>query len=237
MPKFKNDSCAVILGASGGIGQALTQQLVNSGCFSRVFALSRNASVQPTRNHSIIEFISLDDYTEINIAQAANYVKTQTNELNLAFAATGLLHDNKLSPEKSLKQISELALQQLFTANSITPILFAKHFAGLMSTTHPAVLAAISARVGSITDNRLGGWYSYRASKAALNMLYKNLAVEMKRVNPNLIVSLLHPGTTDTKLSKPFQSNVPAEKLFSQQQSADYLYNVIVRLETIDSDE
>lgn len=235
MPVFKENCTAVILGASGGIGGAFARHLVQTGSFSRVYTLSRTKSEQYAGNHSIIRPIQLADYHEKDIEQAKSIIQAETSGIDFALVATGLLHDRTLSPEKSHKQISEISLQRLFYANSILPIVFASHFANLMIRTKPCVLAAISARVGSISDNRLGGWYGYRASKSALNMLYKNLAIEMKRLNPNLIVSLLHPGTTDTNLSRPFQSNVSPEKLFSPQDSAAYLYEVIKCLDKNDS--
>lgn len=235
MPLFEPDSTAVLLGASGAIGCALTQRLVESESFSKIYAIGRTVCQIWPANHASITPIEINDYCEKDIQAAAQRIRSGGNEINLALVATGMLHNADISPEKSLRQIDCNALKHLFTANTIVPIIFAKHFSRLMSKTQPAVLAAISARVGSISDNRLGGWYGYRASKSALNMLYKNLAIEMQRVNPNLIISLLHPGTTDTHLSKPFQANVAPEKLFSPQLSADYLYQVVQGLKKNDT--
>lgn len=234
MPKFKEHSIAVVLGASGGIGHAMIRQLLDTHNFSRIFALSRSP-IQSFASHPSVHWLQLNDYDEKSIEQAARDISSETDEINFALAATGFLHDDETRPEKSLGGLSKKSLEKLFNANAVTPMLFAKYFSRQMSKSNPAVLAAISARVGSTGDNRLGGWYSYRASKSALNMLYRTLSIEMKRVNPNLIICLLHPGTTDTELSKPFQKNVPAKKLFTARMSAEYLYNVITRLDKNDS--
>lgn len=227
MPDFAKNSTAVILGASGGIGNAFVQHLASTGKFSKIFTLSRKQHDQSPADDPAIVRIQITGYDDTSLQVAAQTIRDQTDDINFALAATGFLHDQTVRPEKSLGQINEAALHKLFAANTVVPIIFAKHFAKLMAKVQPAVLAAISARVGSISDNRLGGWYAYRASKSALNMLYKNLAIEMKRVNPNLIVSLLHPGTTDTALSRPFQANVADEKLFNPAKTAAYLYDVI----------
>ena len=138
-------------------------------------------------------------------------------------------------PERSYKQIDGAAMDEVFRLNTIGPALVAKHMLPLLPRDRRSVFAALSARVGSISDNRLGGWHAYRASKAALNMLIRNYALEQARRAPGNICIGLHPGTVDTGLSAPFQSNVPGEKLFSPEQSAGHLLEVIDRLASEDS--
>ena len=137
--------------------------------------------------------------------------------------------------EKSLAQLSLASLQASFQTNAFAPVLLLKHLLPLLRGRHPCCFAALSARVGSIGDNRLGGWYSYRASKAALNQLLHTAAIELARLNPQARVLLLHPGTTDTALSKPFQAGVPAERLFTPGLAASHLLEVIDRRTPADS--
>ena len=118
-------------------------------------------------------------------------------------------------------------MARAYQINAIGPALVAKHFLPLLATDRKAVFAALSARVGSIGNNRLGGWYAYRASKAALNMILKTLSIELARRNPSAICVGLHPGTVDTRLSGPFQRGVPGDKLFSPHRSAPCLLKVI----------
>jgi NAD(P)-dependent dehydrogenase (short-subunit alcohol dehydrogenase family) len=147
----------------------------------------------------------------------------------------GILHDEHLQPEKSLKQINSDRLLRYFQINSIGSLLLAKHLLPLLRHGERSILATISAKVGSIGDNQLGGWYGYRASKAALNMWMRNVAIEYHRNSPRTIVALLHPGTTDTRLSKPFQRSVPPEKLFSVERTVTQLLAVLETLTEEDS--
>ena len=207
---------AVVIGASGGIGAAVCSLLQESNRVGQVLALSRS---DPANN------IDLAD--EASIAAAAGRA-AQLPNLRLVFVATGLLHDgDDLQPEKALRALDPVAMARNFAVNATGPALVLKHFAPLLPRQGKAVFAAISARVGSISDNRLGGWYSYRASKAALNMLLRTAAIELGRTRKELVVLGLHPGTVDTGLSKPFQSNVSEGKLFTPEQSAQYLLEVI----------
>ena len=174
----------------------------------------------------------LDDAALTNVAERLR----EAGPLGLCIVASGILSDgDSLQPEKSFRQQSREAFEQVFAANTVAPALIAKHMLPLMPKAQRSVFAALSARVGSISDNRLGGWHAYRASKAALNMLVRNYAIEQKRRAPGGICVGLHPGTVDTGLSKPFQSAVPDEKLFSPEQSAGYLLDVIDGLGPDDS--
>ncbi len=138
-------------------------------------------------------------------------------------------------PEKSLREIDNIKFLKILQINTIGPALIAKYFILKLNKDEESIFAAISARVGSISDNRLGGWYSYRASKSALNMILKNLAIELKRTNKLAKIIGLHPGTVDSNLSKPFQISVAKEKLFSPSYSAQKLLDVINQSKDEDS--
>ena len=147
--------------------------------------------------------------------------------LHLVINATGLLHDAHVQPEKALRQITAENMARVLAVNTIGPALICKYFLPLMARDDKAVMAHLSARVGSISDNRMGGWTSYRAAKAAQNMVVKNAAIETARRDKDKIIIGLHPGTVDSRLSQPFQGNVAEGKLFTPAQAAAYLLRVI----------
>jgi len=215
---------AVVVGASGGIGAAFEAALIEEGAFGVVhgFARSRTGSQH------------LDLLDEASIASAAAHV-AKGPAPGLIIVATGLLHGESRGPEKALSDLDPAWLAELYAVNAIGPALVAKHFLPIMAKGGRGVFAALSARVGSIEDNRLGGWHGYRASKAALNMLVRNLAIEERRRNQGAIVVALHPGTVDTALSRPFQGNVPPGKLFDPERAALQLLDVIEGLKLPDS--
>lgn len=220
--------CAVF-GASGGIGAALVSQLAARSDVAEVHALARRPLETAPKIHSH----TFDLADEASIAAAC---ATIGGTLDLVIIATGrLVLDNGTGPEKSWRALDAAAMAEMFAINAIGPALIGKHCAPLLRKSARPVFAAISAKVGSITDNRLGGWYSYRASKAALNMMVRNFAIELGRTNPATIAVTLHPGTVDTGLSRPFQGSVPSEKLFTSEQSAAYLLNVIGGLTPADT--
>ena len=220
---------AAIIGASGGVGAALLQQVQDNEAVDKVYGLSRS----PQSGGGKLETMSIDITDESSIAEAAAAIDSP---LDLVIVATGILHrGDEIRPEKSIRELSAATMQDVFAINAIGPALVAKHFLPKLRRKHKAVFAAISARVGSIGDNRLGGWSSYRASKAALNMLLKNFSIEHGRTRPDSVIVGLHPGTVDTALSKPFQARVPDGKLFSPAQSAGYLLDVIDGLTPADS--
>ena len=222
---------AVIIGASGGIGAALVGQLASRADCEQVYALSR----KPAADSDKVRALRIDFDQEDSIAAAASEVGNE-GAPDLVIVSTGILSDDTgLMPEKSYRQQSSEAFEKVFQINTIGPALIAKHFLPIMPRKQRAVFAALSARVGSISDNRIGGWHAYRASKAALNMLIKNYAIEQARRNEAFIAVGLHPGTVDTGLSKPFQSGVPDKQLFSAEQSAAYLLTVIDGLTPSDS--
>lgn len=221
-----------IIGSTGTIGSALTAHLSGLYPEARISTISRR--FQAGQNNRFHHF-EIDYNIEASIEKAANQA-SQHIPFNLVIVATGVLHDgDKIQPEKSLKDLSAEKFQAVFNANTVFPALVAKHFLPKMNKEKKSVFAVLSARVGSISDNQLGGWYAYRASKAALNMIVKNAAIEMGRRNKELIVVALHPGTVDSPLSIPFQTNVKEGKLFTPDFSAQNLVSTINNLTSQDS--
>lgn len=214
------ETSAVVIGASGGIGAAVVRALAASGGYAQIHALSRSTT-------------GLDLTEEASVAEAARAVG-EGPPPSLIFVATGVLHHGQ-APERTYKAMTAAHLLRDYQVNTVGPALVAKHFVPLLPRDRRTVFAALSARVGSIGDNRLGGWHSYRASKAALNMILKNLSIELARTHPQAVVAGLHPGTVDTALSVPFQKGVAAEKLFNADYSASRLLAVLDGLTPADS--
>ncbi len=211
---------AVVVGASGGIGAALVAALAEEDVVVRGFARSFAGADR------------LDLLDEDSIADAA---ASLTVAPDLVVVATGMLHEDDRGPEKSMAALDPAWLARQYAVNAIGPALVAKHFLPRMPKAGRCVFAALSARVGSTSDNKLGGWYGYRAAKAALNQLIRTLAVEERRRNDRSIVVGLHPGTVDTALSKPFQAAVRADQLFAPDRAAVQLLDVIDGLRAPDS--
>jgi NAD(P)-dependent dehydrogenase (short-subunit alcohol dehydrogenase family) len=220
---------ALVFGASGGVGGALVRALAADPRCHVVHAAARRPVAEEAKIVPLT--FALEDEASIAacVAQAA-----EQGPLDLVILATGLLHDDRIKPEKTWRAIDPEALAKAFAVNAIGPALVAKHALDHLPREGKAVFAALSARVGSIADNRLGGWHAYRASKAALNMLVKNLAIELARRNRDAVCVTLHPGTVDTALSAPFQSG-RRDGLFSPEESAAHLLGVIDRLGGEDS--
>ena len=215
-------SAAVVIGASGGIGAALHEALVDEAAYACIHALSRSGAAP------------IDITDEASIAAAAARIATGPAP-SLVVLATGLLHDAERGPEKSYREFDPAWLEQVLRVNAVGPALVAKHLLPLMPKQGRTVFAVLSARIGSISDNRLGGWYGYRMAKAALNQLVRTLSIEEKRRNDRSIVVGLHPGTVDTALSKPFQGNVRPGTLFAPDRAASQLLDVIDGLTVTDS--
>ncbi|MES2498233.1 MAG: SDR family NAD(P)-dependent oxidoreductase [Pseudomonadota bacterium] len=214
---------ACIFGASGGVGRALVEALAASGEYARIYACSRAGS--PFSMPSVVA-LTFDLTNQASIAAVAAEIALE-GALDLVIVATGILHrPGTIGPEKSASALDPEVMAEVFALNTIGPALIGKHLLPLLSR-HGAVFAVLSARVGSIEDNRLGGWHSYRASKAALNMLVRNFAIETARRNPLAVIVALHPGTVATSLSEPFQRNVTHGALQSPNQSAGHLLTVI----------
>lgn len=200
---------SIIIG-QGGIGAALADQIEGALRWSR-------PDVDPTDEASIVRAAATID------------------SIDLAIVTTGMLHDDQQRPERALKELNSATLARSFAINTIAPAIAAKHLIPKMPRDRRAVFAVLGARVGSIGDNRTGGWHSYRISKTALVMLMKTIAIETARTHPHAIIVTLHPGTVDTGMSKPFQGNVAPEKLFTTAFAAEQLLSVISRLIPADS--
>jgi NAD(P)-dependent dehydrogenase (short-subunit alcohol dehydrogenase family) len=224
---------AAVIGASGGLGRAFVEELAAADEVVTVLALSRRGA-GPTGDK--VEPGTLDTDDGASIEAAAGRAREALGGLDLVLVATGMLHGpDGLQPEKTWRQLTPEAMLRLYRTNAVGPAMVAKHFLPLLPREGRAVFAAISARVGSIADNGLGGWHSYRASKAALNMLLKNFAIELARKNDQAVVVGLHPGTVDTGLSQPFQSGVPKGKLFTARHSARAMLTTLEMLTGADS--
>ncbi|AII43437.1 hypothetical protein KR100_08695 [Synechococcus sp. KORDI-100] len=211
---------ALVVGA-GGIGSAVALELSQRFPELTVLTCGRQGPPDQDLKIDLEDDASLDHFT--------GALQARGDRLRLLFNCSGRLHGPELQPEKRLKQVNRRQLEQQFAINAIAPVLLARAVEPLLKRDQPFHFASLSARVGSIGDNRSGGWYGYRAAKAAQNQLLRCLSLEWSRRWPQTTVTLLHPGTTDTELSKPFQSFVPAEKLFSPQRAAGHLIDVLVR--------
>ena len=192
LESFPSPSLAVVCGASGGIGNAVADALEASGRFAAVLRLGRAGPIR------------LDVEREETIAAAAQQIGAMSQPLRLVFDATGFLHDAAIQPEKALARIEAQAFAKAFAANATGPALLMKHFLPLFPREGKAVFATLSAKVGSIGDNFLGGWHAYRASKAALNQIVRTVSIEMRRTHPHAGLAAIHPGTVATRLSAPF---------------------------------
>ena len=220
---------AVGFGSSGGIGRALAGRLLASGRFGRVFAVSRSPFAIAGAENRQAEFT--DDARLAALAAEIGAI----GPVSLCIVASGFLSDDAVQPEKSYQAQTLDAFRRVFEANTFGPALIARHMLPLMPKTERSVFAALSARVGSISDNRLGGWHAYRASKAALNMLIRNYGIEQARRAPGNICVGLHPGTVDTRLSLPFQGNLREGQLMRPDQAAHQLLSVLQALRPADS--
>lgn len=218
---------AAVFGASGAIGGAMAARLIAVG--REVHAGVRPGGEAPTGSHRF----EYDFADETAIAAAAEAIGSPTSVI----VATGLLHDEAagIAPEKSLRALDGATMARVLAVNTIGPALVAKHVLPRLPRDRRAVFAVLSAKVGSISDNRLGGWHAYRASKAALNMLVRNFAIECARTHPQAVIAALHPGTVDSRLSAPFQRGMTPGKLFSPDQAAGHLLAVLDGLTPADS--
>lgn len=232
---FEAPVIALVQGASRGIGLGLVKCLLEDPTVDMVWASSRDPfasdglrALDQTYGDRLM-LVEMDILDEDAIREVAHKIKQAHGRLDLLLNVTGLLHDatTGMTPERSLRELNLDHMRRSFDVNAIGPALVIKHMHTLMRTGQRAVIANLSARVGSIGDNQLGGWYGYRASKAAQNQLTKTASIELRRKAPQLLCVALHPGTVDTSLSEPFQGNVKPEKLFDVPRAAAQLLEVL----------
>ena len=230
-PEFPTNPRVAVVGATGAIGQALLTQLEAAYPDGQFYALSRKKPESPSPANRT--WLPLDLLEESSIEKAAKSIKSE-GPLNALFVATGLLHDGpEFQPEKSIRRLDPTTLERSFKVNAVGPALIGKHFLPHFPRSGRTYFAVLSARVGSISDNRVGGWYGYRASKAALNMYLKNFSIECKRSHRELVIVGLQPGTVDSNLSRPFQGS--AKKVLDPGVSAQGLLRAVASLSPDDT--
>lgn len=223
----------VVVGATGGIGRALCEHLAGRGRRVRLTRLARDPAALSPLSVPVND-IACDIESESSIAAAVASIPREPSPERI-WIATGWLHDQDYRPEKTFRDLDPVHMLRAYRINAIGPALLLKHLLPLLARERPARIGILSARVGSISDNRLGGWYSYRASKAALNMLIRNFAIELRlRKAPHLVVGF-QPGTTDTRLSAPFQRGLKPGQLQTPEFTAEHLMQVLERLDPGDS--
>ena len=215
-----------VIGSSGAIGSAFVDHYINDQSINSIFSFSRS-SIGIDNNK--VKHFSIDIENENSVQDAAKSVE----EINFdeIIIASGLLHTNEFGPEKSIKDLKADNILKILNVNTVGPAIIGKHFLPLLNKNNKSVMAFLSARVGSISENKLGGWYAYRASKSALNQIIKTFSLELKRTNPKAIIIGLQPGTVDSELSAPFKRSVSKNKLFSAEYSASQLLGVIERVD------
>ena len=220
MTNFKKN--IAIIGTTGGIGQAFLDQYIADDQVSHIYSFARrdlNINSEKVTHHYI-------DICNESTIKTATESLPENIHFDIIIVATGILHSNKIKPEKTINSLTASSFLDVLQINTVGPALALKYFLPYLRPKKRAIFAILSARVGSISDNRLGGWYSYRASKAALNMMIKTTAIEQQRIDPEHIIIGLHPGSVDTILSKPYQKR-SKNTFFTPKQSALYLVELI----------
>jgi len=230
--KGLNDQVTLVIGAGSAIaGQLIVQSLAEEEG-TDVVAVSRlESKAQPGPHESRLHWLQ-SDYTEQSMGSIVSSLLPRRGSIRRVFICNGILQDTDIRPEKRLRDLNEKTLQQVWQVNTIIPILWIKHLAPLLQVDQECIITVFSARVGSIEDNKSGGWYAYRSSKAALNMLLKTAAIEYSRFGRQIHFLAFHPGTVDTPLSKPFQKSVPSEKLFTPDSVAKRLLTIVKNLQS-----
>lgn len=226
-------SCVVVAGASGGIGSAFCLKIAQHFPAALIVRMARQPGELPRLDADTVD-IALELNEAASIREAVERIPPKRH-VDWVFVATGWLHDDGYGPEKTYTSLDAEHLMRAYRINAVGPALLLKHLIPRLDPAHACAVGVLSARVGSISDNRLGGWHSYRASKAALNMLLKNYAIELARKRSRHVIVGLQPGTTATALSAPFQRNVPTEQLQSPEYTAEQLLQVMRRLRAEDS--
>ncbi|MEZ8826014.1 SDR family NAD(P)-dependent oxidoreductase [Vibrio amylolyticus] len=220
----------LIIGGTGGIGSALVDHFLKTNPSATVFATYH--SKQPQKDHDRLQWFQLDATSDLEVQALAARLSKETQNLDILLNTTGFLHTNERKPEKSISEFDPDFFLLNVQKNVLPTMLLAKHFSKLLKSNNDTHFVSLSARIGSIEDNRIGGWVSYRSSKAALNMAIKTISIEWQYKLPKCRVFAFHPGTTDTDLSKPFQKNVPESKLFKPEYVARCLAEFIESSDT-----
>ena len=221
----------LIAGSTGGIGRALVERYRETATVTTLRRGAHLSSADEVRAGAELS----TNYSADHLDHLSDAMKEQGIEFDVVIVATGVLHSSVVTPEKRLADLDADALQEYFSVNSIVPALMIQAFVPLLPRSRPSVFACLSALVGSITENRLGGWYGYRASKAALNMIIRTASIEVRRKHKQACLAALHPGTTRSELSRPFTSNTPSDKLYDAALTAERLQSVIAGLTAEDS--
>ena len=241
LSSFRPPLTALVQGASRGIGLEFARLLLADPVVGCVYASCR-APDRATELQCLIQAggeriqaLTMDVTDEASIAEVAQGLAENDRTLDLIINCAGVLHDGDMQPERRLADIDPAHMLRSYQVNAVGPLLVAKHFHPLLQDRGKSVFASLSARVGSIGDNRLGGWYAYRAAKAAQNMITRNLSIEFRRRRPGAICIALHPGTVDTDLSQPFQRNLPQGQLFTREHAVRQLLAVIDSVTSADS--
>ena len=225
---MSSSSLDIVIGAGSAIGRALIERW-SGECARPILAVARSADTL-----AVIEQLGVQthqcDYSEAALAAVAIQLQEQSADISRLVICNGVLQGEGYRPERALNQLKTSAMEQVFEVNTFLPMRVLASLTPVIKRSTEPRIAVLSARVGSIGDNRLGGWYSYRGSKAALNMMLRCAALEMRRVNPAAKIMAYHPGTVDTPLSEPFQANVAPEKLFSPARAAEALDTVLSNL-------
>jgi NAD(P)-dependent dehydrogenase (short-subunit alcohol dehydrogenase family) len=215
----------IVIGANQGIGQGLTK-ILSTQADTNVIATSRNYGKKLIESNRLWK-IKCDIRSERSIQSFLEQIQNQFQNIDMLINCAGLLHTNDYLPKKTLSKINADQLLKNYQINAMGHLLLLKKMESMIASSKNPIVTSISARIGSIKDNNLGGWYSYRMSKAALNMGFKTLEIEWKRKHPHIKLLLIHPGTTDTELSKPFQKRLKTGMLQSVEQTSEYIVEQI----------
>lgn len=227
----------LIIGANSSIAKAIALTIQETES-SHLILINRDVTesignekvnvLTPVNSGIGDQIINVTDYNSSSISAAIRKINVEEHlPITRVFICNGILHTSDIKPEKRIEEFNTDAFQQIMTANAVVPMLWIKKLIPLLTSKSPCKIVVFSARVGSISDNQLGGWYSYRASKAALNMMIKTASIELARRAKNIKIIAFHPGTTDTPLSRPFHKNVPTGKLFTCEYVAQQLLNIV----------
>jgi len=225
--------CVLVIAASGGIGEAYCESIIDQFPDVQLIRMARDLDALTSLGANVLD-IQIDLSDDDSIDQAISALP-QDSPIDWVFVASGWLHDEQMKPEKTYRNLTRKQFLHSYNINAVGPAIFISRLLAKVDKKHPLKIGVLSARVGSVSDNRLGGWHSYRASKSALHMLIKNIAIECNNSRKPITIVGLQPGTTDTALSAPFQKNLTAAQLQTPEFTAQHLIKVMNVLEKEDS--